>query len=70
MNVIECNTYKDFFGAIEKAIKNNKTIIKNDDPKSLKCGVKIENTTYRMKIAQLKYAQKDGIDVSIYLNLK
>lgn len=69
MNAIECD-YEEFFDILHKAVQNKVNIQRSDEHRSLKCGFKIGENRYLMKVKGLKYAKDNGLDVSAYNNLK
>lgn len=68
--VIPDTEYKRFFDILQEMIKSGHAIEISDEPKKLQCGFAANKNRYLMKITGLKYAQRDGIDVSLYMNLK
>ena len=63
--------YKEFFDVLQNAIKDGHDIKKSDAPKILKCGFIVDGTIrYLMRVAELKYAKDNGVDVSLYMDLQ
>lgn len=62
---------KEFFKVLGESLTGSMSVKKMDDPANLKCGFLVDGVTnYLMHIAELRYAKKEGMDISAYLSLE
>ena len=64
-------SFKEFFDILKDALNNGQDVKKSDEPFLLKCGFIVDGSDrYLIKLKELKYAQRDGIDTSLYMDLQ
>lgn len=66
---IKCN-YKEFFEILQSALQSGDEVQRADKPHRLICGFTVGGNRYLMGLPKLKHAKENGVDISIYNNLK
>lgn len=63
--------FDEFFKILKEALDDKKDVRKADKPMLLMCGFNVDGKDeYLMRIKELKCAEYNGIDVSLYINLQ